>query len=42
MTHLDINDVVFLQRGEHMIKDTVLGPAVGAGVNRVPIAEFFR
>jgi len=41
MIDLNVDDVVFLQCGENMIQDTLLGPAVGTRVNRVPVAEFF-
>jgi len=41
MIDLNVDDVVFLQCREDMIQDTLLGPAVGAGVNRVPVAELF-
>ena len=40
MIDLNVDDVAFLQCGENMIQDTLLGPAVGARVNRVPVAEF--
>ena len=42
MIDLNVDDVIFLHRSKHMIEDTVLGPAVGARINRMPIAEFFR
>ena len=41
MIDLNVDDVVSLQCDEHMIEDALLGPAVGACINRVPIAEFF-
>ena len=42
MIDLNVDDVVSLQCDEHMIEDALLGPAVGACINRMPIAEFFR
>ena len=42
MIDLNVNYVAFLHRSEHMIEDALLVPAVGVGVNRVPVAEIFR
>ena len=42
MIDLNVNNVVFLHCSEHMIEYTVLRPPVGAGIDRVPIAEFLR
>ena len=42
MIDLNVNDGVFLQRGENMIEDSLPGPAVGARINRMSIAEYFR
>ena len=41
MIDLNVDDVVFLQCREDMIQDTLLGPAVGTGVNRERVAELF-
>jgi len=41
MIDLNVDDVVFLQCGEYMIQDTLLGSAVGTRVNRVPVAKLF-
>jgi len=41
MIDLNVDDIAFLQCGEDIIQDTLLGPAVGTRVNRVPVAEFF-
>ena len=39
MVDLNVNDAAFLQRGEYIIQDALLGTAVGACINRVPITE---
>jgi hypothetical protein len=39
MIDLNVDDVVVLQCGEDMIQNTLLGPAVGACVDRVPVAK---
>jgi hypothetical protein len=42
MIDLNVDDVVPLQSSEDIIQDTLLGPAVGTCVNRVPVAKFLR
>lgn len=42
MIDLDVNGVVFLQPGKDPIQDTLLGPTIGARINRMPITKFPR
>jgi hypothetical protein len=39
---LDTHDLFPLQALEDMVQNTVLGPAIHAGIDGVPRAEFFR